>query len=134
MSANLRMTQCVWIPSLRTERTLWGTPSVTRKPRTASSTRPSCTSWTRDSSRDEQEVSKHSSSGLVSVRLVEAENLTDASSESQIKGKSCRIFELGLHLNNAMPTSLPTSVVNIQQYHETYISYLLSIDNPTNMQ
>ena len=65
---------------------------------------------------------------------VEAENLTDASSESQIKGKSCRIFELGLHLNKAMPTSLPTSVVNIQQYHETYISYLLSIDNPTNMQ
>ena len=57
---------------------------------------------------------------IVSVRLVEAENLDwrlfRVSDKKLIKwfGKSCRIFELGLHLNWAMPTSLPASIVYIQ--------------------
>ena len=57
---------------------------------------------------------------IVSVRLVEAENLDwclfRVSDQTLIKwfGKSCRIFELGFHLNWAMPNSLPASVVEIQ--------------------
>ena len=57
---------------------------------------------------------------FVSVRLVEAENLDwrlfRVSDQRLIKwfGKSCHIFELSLHLNWAMPTSLPASIVYIQ--------------------
>ena len=70
------------------------------------------------------QVREHHLSGtgpeLFSVRLVEAENLDwclfRVSDQRLIKwfGKSCRIFELSLHLNWVMPTSLPASIVNIQ--------------------
>ena len=59
-------------------------------------------------------------SNLVSVRLIEAKNLDWhlfwISDQRLIKWicKSCHVFKLGLHLNWAMPTSLPTLVVYIQ--------------------
>ena len=78
---------------------------------------------------------------VISVRLVEAENLDwrlfQVSDQRLIKSirRSCRTFELSLHLNWAMPTSLPAWIVYIQHcinpcYHETCISYLCSIENP----
>ena len=56
---------------------------------------------------------------LLSVRLVEGERLDwrlfRVSDQSLVKwfGKSCPLF--GFHLNCAMPTSLPASIVYIQQ-------------------
>ena len=53
---------------------------------------------------------------VVSPRLVEDWRLFRVSDQRFIKwvGKTCRIFDLGLHLNWAMPTSLPESIVQIQ--------------------
>ena len=54
-------------------------------------------------------------------------------------GKSCRIFELGWHLNWAMPNSLqqPLFKYNIAltpHCHKSWKSFPLRIVNPTNMQ
>ena len=73
------------------------------------------------------------------MRLVEAEHLDDASSESQmIREILPYIFELSLHLSWAMPTSLPVLIVYMKHFitlynHETCISYLSSIENPPNV-
>ena len=72
---------------------------------------------------------------LVSARLVEAENLNwrlfRVSDQRLIKcfGKSCRIFELSLHLNWAMPTSLHASIVYIHWYLQHCINFLLLRNN-----
>ena len=65
---------------------------------------------------------------IVSVRLVKAENLDwrlfRVSDQRLIKWfrKSCRIFELGLHLKWAMPNSLPISIVYIQHCINSQLS------------
>ena len=70
------------------------------------------------------------------MRLVEAENLHwrlfRVSDQRLMKwiGKSCSISELGLHLNYL----LKYNIVLTPHCHESCISYLFSIVNPTNMQ
>ena len=79
------------------------------------------------------------------MRLGEAENLDwrlfRVPDQRLIKwfGKSCRIFKLSLHLNWAMPNSLPHhlfkyNIVLTPHWHNSFISYLLSIVNHTNVQ
>ena len=68
---------------------------------------------------------------LVSGRLVEAESLDWrliwVSDERLLKWfrKSCRILKLGLHLNWAMLTSVPTSIVYIQHRINSPLSWKL---------
>ena len=82
---------------------------------------------------------------LVSVRIDVAENLDwrlfRVSDQGLIKwfGKSCRIFQLGWHLNWAMPNSLrhhlfKYNIALTPHCHESWKSFLLRIVNPTNMQ
>ena len=74
-----------------------------------------------------------SGAGLVSARLVEAENLDwrlfRVADQKLIKwfGKSCYIFERGLHLNLTKRTSLPTSVVYKQHQINSPLSRKLHL-------
>ena len=82
--------------------------------------------------------------GLVSARLVEAEildwRLFRVSDQRLIKwfGKSCPLFELGLHLTVPCQLPYPHQLFTYNSpitycYHETCISYLCSIENPLNV-